>query len=56
MLRAAERGVRVRLLLDDYGAGNKDNALVTLDGGPLTEAEMARVRRIGDYVYRIGKR
>lgn len=31
LLRAAERGVRVRLLLDDYGAGNKDNALFALD-------------------------
>ncbi len=36
--------------------GEVDDALVTLDGGPLTEAEMARVCRIGDYVYRIGKR
>ncbi|MGB5259939.1 MAG: phospholipase D family protein [Gammaproteobacteria bacterium] len=31
LLRAAERGVRVRLLLDDYGAGNKDNELFALD-------------------------
>ncbi|MGB5340213.1 MAG: phospholipase D family protein [Gammaproteobacteria bacterium] len=31
LLRAAERGVRVRLLLDDYGAGNKDNELSALD-------------------------
>ncbi len=31
LLRAAERGVRIRLLLDDYGVGNKDNALFALD-------------------------
>lgn len=31
LLRAAERGVRVRLLLDDYGVGSKDNELFALD-------------------------
>ena len=31
LLRAAERGVRVRLLLDDYGIGSKDNELFALD-------------------------
>ena len=30
LLEAAERGVRVRLLLDDYGAGNKDAAMSAL--------------------------
>jgi putative cardiolipin synthase len=31
LLQAAERGVRVRLLLDDYGIGSKDNELFALD-------------------------
>jgi len=31
VLAAADRGVRVRLLLDDYGVGNKDRQLTALD-------------------------
>jgi putative cardiolipin synthase len=31
VLAAADRGVRVRLLLDDYGVGNKDKQLTALD-------------------------
>jgi putative cardiolipin synthase len=40
LLRAAERGVRVRLLLDDYGAGNKDNELFALDTHPNVEVRV----------------
>lgn len=40
LLRAAERGVRVRLLLDDYGAGNKDNGLFALDTHPNVEVRV----------------
>jgi putative cardiolipin synthase len=40
LLRAAERGVRVRLLLDDYGVGNKDNALIALDNHPQIEVRV----------------
>jgi putative cardiolipin synthase len=40
LLRAAERGVRVRLLLDDYGAGNKDNELFALDTHPNLEVRV----------------
>ena len=40
LLHAAERGVRVRLLLDDYGVGNKDNALIALDTHPLIEVRV----------------
>lgn len=31
VLAAADRGVRVRLLLDDYGVGNKDRQLIALN-------------------------
>lgn len=34
VLSAAEQGVRVRLLLDDYGVGNKDNGLIALAAHP----------------------
>lgn len=34
VLNAAEQGVRVRLLLDDYGVGNKDNQLIALATHP----------------------
>ncbi|MGI9287828.1 MAG: phospholipase D-like domain-containing protein [Pseudomonadales bacterium] len=34
ILSAAEQGVRVRLLLDDYGVGNKDNGLIALTAHP----------------------
>ena len=47
LLRAAERGVRVRLLLDDYGAGNKDNALVSLDAHPGIEVRVYNPFRAG---------
>lgn len=40
LLRAAERGVRVRLLLDDYGVANKDNALIALDSHPQIEVRV----------------
>ena len=31
LIEAADRGVRVRLLMDDYGVGNKDKQLTALD-------------------------
>ena len=40
LLQAAERGVRVRLLLDDYGIGNKDNELVAFDTHPNIEVRV----------------
>ena len=40
LLQAAERGVRVRLLLDDYGIGNKDNDLVAFDMHPNIEVRV----------------
>ena len=47
LLRAAERGVRVRLLLDDYGVGNKDNALYALDTHPQIEVRVYNPFRAG---------
>jgi putative cardiolipin synthase len=47
LLRAAERGVRVRLLLDDYGVGNKDNALIVLDNHPQIEVRVYNPFREG---------
>ncbi|MEC5400073.1 phospholipase D family protein [Uliginosibacterium sp. H1] len=37
---AAERGVRVRLLLDDNNTGGLDNLLATLDAHPLIEVRL----------------
>ncbi|GGK02924.1 phospholipase D family protein [Luteimonas terricola] len=37
---AAERGVRVRLLLDDINSGGKDTALLVLDGHPNIEVRL----------------
>src|SRR5690554_6525158 len=37
---AAERGVRVRLLLDDINAGGKDTPLLVLDGHPNIEVRL----------------
>lgn len=47
LLRAADRGVRVRLLLDDYGVGNKDNELVALDAHPAIEVRVYNPFRSG---------
>ena len=47
LLRAAERGVRVRLLLDDYGIGNKDNELFALDTHPAIEVRVYNPFRAG---------
>ena len=38
--QAAERGVRVRLLLDDINAGGKDAPLLVLDGHPNIEVRL----------------
>jgi putative cardiolipin synthase len=40
LLEAAERGVRVRLLLDDFGVGSKDNELVAFDMHPNIEVRV----------------
>ena len=40
MLRAAERGVRVRLLIDDVGSLAKDKTLLMLDGHPNIEVRV----------------
>lgn len=38
--RAADRGVRVRLLLDDYGTAGNDDFLAALDAHPLIEVRL----------------
>ena len=64
LLQAAERGVRVRLLLDDYGAGNKDNALIALDTHPQIEVRVynpfhagfrSGLRKLGSLVAGFGR-
>ncbi|MDG2519596.1 phospholipase D family protein [Lysobacter soli] len=40
VLRAADRGVRVRLLLDDLNSHKKDSVLAALDGHPNIEVRM----------------
>ena len=40
ILDAADRGVRVRLLLDDYGVGDKDGPLSALDAHPQIEVRL----------------
>jgi cardiolipin synthase C len=40
VLRAADRGVRVRLLLDDLGTNADDNALMSLDAHPDIEIRL----------------
>ena len=40
MLRAAERGVRVRLLIDDVGSAPKDKTLLMLDSHPNIEVRV----------------
>jgi cardiolipin synthase C len=40
LLQAAERGVRVRLLLDDYGLGNKDAAISALAAHPFVSVRV----------------
>jgi putative cardiolipin synthase len=40
MLRAAERGVRVRILVDDNGIGGLDDALAALDSHPNAEVRI----------------
>ena len=40
LFRAADRGVRVRLLLDDLGTMPSDEVLVTIDSHPNIEVRM----------------
>ncbi len=40
LMRAANRGVRVRLLIDDMGAGAKDEGLASLDAYPNIEVRL----------------
>ena len=59
-LQAAERGVRVRVLLDDVNSGGKDEALLALDRHPNIEVRLynpfrnrAGVRRLLEMVQRL---
>ncbi|HST44534.1 MAG TPA: phospholipase D family protein [Luteimonas sp.] len=59
-LQAAERGVRVRVLLDDVNAGGKDEALLALDRHPNIEVRLynpfrnrAGVRRLLEMAQRL---
>ncbi len=47
LLRAADRGVRVRLLLDDVGSGGKDEALALLDAHSKIEVRVYNPFRAG---------
>lgn len=40
LIRAAERGVRVRLLIDDMGVGASDNAIAAMDAHPNIEIRL----------------
>jgi len=40
VLKAADRGVRVRLLLDDFNVGDRDAPLVAMDGHPNVEVRI----------------
>ena len=40
LLRAADRGVRVRLLIDDVGSAANDTGLLVLDGHPNVEVRL----------------
>ena len=53
MILAADRGVRVRLLLDDYGLGNKDKQLSALDAHARIEVRVYNPFNAG---YRSGLR
>ncbi len=59
ILQAADRGVRVRLLVDDWGQGNRDQAVAAIDDHPNIEIRIwnpARSRELGrvpDYVVRL---
>ena len=50
---AAERGVRVRLLLDDINAGGKDTPLLVLDGHPGIEVRLYNPFRNRDGIARL---
>ena len=50
---AAERGVRVRLLLDDINAGGKDTPLLVLDGHPNIEVRLYNPFRNRDGIARL---
>lgn len=54
LIGAAERGVRVRLLLDDLGAKGYDEALVTLDAHPMIEVRMFNPTRARENPIRRG--
>lgn len=51
LLRAADRGVRVRLLLDDVNAQDKDASLLALDRHPLIEVRLFNPGRNRDGVW-----
>jgi putative cardiolipin synthase len=60
LYRAAERGVRVRLLIDDIDQGGRDSGLVILDAHPNIEVRIfnpfaRNVGRTGQYITGFGK-
>lgn len=62
LLRAAERGVRVRILLDDNGLGWKERALAELDAHPAVEVRVFnptrhrdRWARLLEFLTRLGR-
>lgn len=59
LLKAADRGVRVRLLVDDMGLDGRDLSVATLDGHPNVEVRIfnpfsRNVGRTSQYVTRLG--
>ncbi|MGK5079678.1 phospholipase D family protein [Janthinobacterium sp. HLX7-2] len=52
LLRAAERGVRVRVMLDDINARGQDAAILALDSHPLIEVRIFNPSRNRDGVWR----
>ncbi len=59
LLRAADRGVRVRLLVDDMGMDGRDLGVATLDGHPNVEVRIfnpfsRNVGRTSQYITRLG--
>lgn len=54
LLRAADRGVRVRVLLDDINARGQDAAILALDSHPLIEVRIFNPGRNRDGIWRRG--
>ncbi|MGK5034452.1 hypothetical protein [Janthinobacterium sp. LB3P118] len=52
LLRAADRGVRVRVLLDDINARGQDAAILALDSHPLIDVRIFSPVRNRDGIWR----